>query len=97
MPSYTEEDVKQALLDLANGHPMSAVTARHGVPRTTLRDRQSGAQTRRQARADQQRLSAIQEDRLEQWILCQEALGYAPTHGQVRAIATNIVQANGDE
>ena len=97
MPSYTEDDIKNALLDLANGDAMATVTARHSVPRTTLRDRQSGAQSRRQARTDQQRLSATQEDRLEQWILRQEALGYAPTHAQVRAIATGVVRVNGDQ
>jgi len=97
MPSYTEDDIEQAFLDLANGDAMATVAIRHGIPRTTLRDRQSGAQTIRQAHSDQQRLSATQEDQLEQWILHQEALGYAPTHAQLRAIATSILQANGDQ
>jgi len=39
MPSYTEDDVKLALQDLANGDVMTTVAARHGVPRTTLRNR----------------------------------------------------------
>ena len=97
MPSYTEKDVEQALVDLANGTSMATAANRHGILRTTLRDRQSGTQPSRLAHSFQQRLSAIQEDHLEQWILCQEALGYAPTHAQIRAIATAVLRTNGDQ
>ena len=96
MTLYTEDDVQNALTDLKNGYSIRTATARHGVPRTTLQDRLKGAQTARQSHADQQRLSVIQEDQLEQWILRQEALGYAPTHSQVRSIATGILRRNGD-
>ena len=96
MPSYTEDDVKLAVLNLANGDAMATAATRHGVPRTTLRDRQSGAQPIQLAHEDQQRLSATQEDQLERWIITQEALGYAPTHAQVRAIVTGILRTNGD-
>ena len=69
MPSYTENDVEQALLDLANGDVITTTAKRHGIPRTTLRRRQSGAQTAREAHTHQQRLSAIQEHQLERWII----------------------------
>ena len=44
-----------------------------------------------------QRLSTVQEERLKRWILRQEALGYAPTHAQVRAIASGILKQSGDD
>jgi len=43
-----------------------------------------------------QRLSLVQEDHLATWILRQEALNYALTHAQVRAIATSILKQAGD-
>ena len=97
MPSYTEDDVAQALLDLANGSALRTTANKYGVPRSTLRDRQSGAQTTRQGHSNQQRLTSIQEHQLEQWIIRQEALGYALTHAQVRAIATGVLRASGDQ
>ena len=56
----------------------------------------NGAQPHRYAYSDEQRLSAIQEEQLESWVLRQEALGYAPTHAQIRAIATGVLQRAGD-
>ena len=97
MPSYTEDDVAQALLDLADGSALRATAKRHGVPKSTLRDRQFGAQTAYQGHSHQQRLTLTQEDQLEQWIIRQEALGYAPTHAQIRAIATGVLQATSDQ
>ena len=43
-----------------------------------------------------QRLLPEQEDHLARWILRQEALNYAPTHAQVRAIATGVLKQAGD-
>ena len=80
MASYTEDDVNNALEDVENGTAVATAAVRHGIPRTTLRHRLTGVQPAQQAHKGQQRLSAIQEDQLEQWILRQEALGYAPTH-----------------
>ena len=80
MATYTEGDIENALADLTRGVSVAAAANRHGVPRSTLRGRISGAQSHRYAHDNDQRLSAVQEDQLEQWILRQEALGYAPTH-----------------
>jgi hypothetical protein len=44
-----------------------------------------------------QQLSPKQEEHLTRWILQQEALNYAPTHAQVRAIATSILKQVGDD
>jgi len=97
MATYTENDVQNALADLCNGSALRTVSAHHGVPRTTLRGRLNGAQSCRDAHDDEQRLSTVQEEHLERWILRQEALGYAPTHAQVRAIASGILKQGGDD
>ena len=96
MPSYTEEDVQNALEDIKEGVPTATASTRHSVPRSTLQDRLKGSKPHKYAHEDAQRLSAIQEQHLEQWILHQEALGYAPTHAQLRAIATGVLLQAGD-
>ena len=62
-----------------------------GVPRSTISNRLRG-QT---ALADQiqpgQRLTGNQEAKLTSWILCQESLGYAPSHSQIRACILAIL------
>ena len=63
-PLYTEEDVQDALNDIANGKSMRKASADWGVPRTTLTDRISGRVSRAEAKALDQRLSPIQEQRL---------------------------------
>ena len=96
MARYTEEDVQNALADLESGVALATAATRHGVPRNTLRGRFNGAQPYRHAHNSEQRLSVIQEEHLERWILCQEALGYAPTHAQVRAIAIAVLNREGE-
>jgi hypothetical protein len=97
MATYTENNVQNALADIQNGGGIATTATRHGVPRTTLRGRLSGAQSCRDAHNDEQRLSTVQEERLKRWILQQEALGYAPTHEQVWAIASGILKQGGDD
>ena len=83
MATYTENDVQNALADIQNRGAVATASDRHGVPRTTLRDRLNGARSCRHAHEDEQRLSTIQEERLKRWILQQEALGYALIYAQV--------------
>ena len=96
MTIYTEDDVQNALIDLEHGVALATAATRYGVPRNTLRGRLNGAQPYRYAHGDEQRLTAIQEEHLKLWILQQEALGYAPTHAQVRAIASGVLKREGD-
>ena len=96
MATYTEDDIQNALADHENGVALSTASTRHGVPRNTLRGRLNGAQPHQQAHCDEQRLTAVQEEHLKLWILQQEALGYAPTHVQVRAIASSVLKRQGD-
>jgi 4-hydroxybenzoate polyprenyltransferase len=95
-PAYTEGDIQNALADLKEGVALATAATRNGVPRNTLRGRLYGAQPSRYAHSDEQRLTAIQEEHLELWVLRQEALGYAPTHAQMRAIATGVLLQAGD-
>ena len=83
MAAYTENDVQNALADLHNEGALATAASHHEVPRTTLRGRLNGAQSCRHAHDDEQRLSTVQEERLERWILRKEVLNYAPTHAQV--------------
>jgi len=96
MAIYTEGDVQNALTDHRNGVPLATAATQNGVPRNTLRGRVDGAQPQRHAHSDEQRLTVVQEEHLELWILRQEALGYAPTHAQVRAIASGLLKRAGD-
>ena len=65
MATYTENDVQNALADLRNEGALATASTRHGVLRTTLRDRLNGARPRRNAHDDEQRLSTVQEEHLE--------------------------------
>ena len=95
-PTYTEEDVQRALNYIENGHSIRKTALEFGVPRSTLQDRTNGRISRQEAHMPQQRLSTVQEERLTQWVLTQEALGLGPTHGQIKAFAGRILQACGD-
>jgi transposase-like protein len=92
MAQYTEADIQRALTDIENGVAIATAATRHGIPRSTLRDRISGSQHHKTAHNNSQRLSLEQEEHLSRWILRQEALNYAPTHAQVRAIATGVLK-----
>ena len=96
MATYIEGDVQNALSDLRNGVALATAATRHGIPRNTLRGRLNGRQPPRHAHDNDQRLTAVQEEHLELWILRQEALGYAPTHAQVRVIASGVLKREGD-
>jgi hypothetical protein len=96
MAIYTKNDVQNALADLRNGVALATAATHHSVSRNTLRSCLDGAQSRQDAHETEQRLSVIQEEHLERWILRQKALGYTPTHDQIRGIASNILKRQGD-
>ena len=89
--------MQNALTDFRNRGVLRTISICYRIPRTTLRGRLNGARSCRNAHDDEQRLSTVQEERLEHWILRQEALSYAPTHAQVRAIASGILKQQGDD
>ncbi|KAK2770414.1 hypothetical protein CKAH01_14757 [Colletotrichum kahawae] len=57
MPSYTENDIINALEAIANGQSIKKAAFEHSVPRSTLQCRMKGVQTRDIAFSDLQRLS----------------------------------------
>ncbi|KAJ0132716.1 Uncharacterized protein HZ326_24203 [Fusarium oxysporum f. sp. albedinis] len=96
--SYTEEDVIQAMLDVTdNGLSQNQAAQKNGVPQTTLSDRLRGLPSRSEITQPAQLLSNSQESRLVTWILRQEALGYAPSHSQVRATVAALLRQQSRE
>ncbi|KAJ3454118.1 hypothetical protein MRS44_018012 [Fusarium solani] len=97
-PSYTEDDVIQAILDVTeNGLSQNQAAQKNGVPPTTLSDRLRGLPSKSEVTQPAQLLSKSEESRLVIWILRQEALGYAPSHSQVRATVTALLRQQGRE
>jgi hypothetical protein len=88
---YNEQDIQQALNAITNGMSQRKAELEYGVPRATLQNRMKGHISRQEAHVPQQRLSTVQEQRLAEWVLVQESLGLAPTHGQIRAFAGRIL------
>jgi hypothetical protein len=62
-----------------------------------LSDRLRGLPSRSEVTQPAQLLSKSQESRLVTWILRQEALGYAPSHSQVRATVAALLRQQGRE
>ena len=96
MPSYTEVDIEAAIMEVYEGRSVRKAAIAHGIPYTTLSDRLRGAQTRIASHVHQQRLSPIQEKRLVDWILGQEALGFPLTYAQIREFAVCILKVSKD-
>jgi len=94
--TYTEEDIQSALDTVENGMSQPKASSEFGVPRTTIRNRINGRISRQEAYKPQQRLSPVQEQRLTDWVLTQEALGLGPTHTQIRQLAGRVLDARGD-
>jgi len=67
-----------------------------GVLRGTLQERINGRVSRKEASKPSQRLSTVQEQRLTDWVLVQEALGRSSTHAQIRGLAGRILVARRD-
>ncbi|KAF4438764.1 hypothetical protein F53441_12724 [Fusarium austroafricanum] len=96
--SYTEEDVIQAVLDVTdNDLSQNQAAQKNGVPQTTLSDRLRGLPSKSEVTQPAQLLSKSEESRLVTWILRQEALGYAPSHSQVRATVAALLRQQGQE
>ncbi|RKK06786.1 hypothetical protein BFJ65_g18340 [Fusarium oxysporum f. sp. cepae] len=95
---YTENDVIEAILDVTDNHLSQHQAAqKHGMPQTTLSDRLRGLPSKSEVTQPAQLLYKSQEARLVTWILRQEALGYAPSHSQVRATVPALLRQQGRE
>lgn len=96
MKPYTEFEVQQALQAIDKGKSVRQASVAWGVPRSTLRGRIHGAQTRQTASIPRQRLSPTQEARLADWVLSQADLGLPPTHSELRLFAQRVLEVKGD-
>ncbi|KAL9572016.1 hypothetical protein ACKAV7_003848 [Fusarium commune] len=95
---YTEDNVIEAMLDVTdNGLSQHEAAQKHGMPQTTLSDRLRGIPPKSEVIHPGRLLSKSQEARLITWILRQEALGYAPSHSQVRATVAALLRQQGRE
>lgn len=97
MVEYTESSILSAIQDVENGTSQRKASQRWGIPRSTLQARLTGHVTRSEANEHRQRLSKEQEHHLVGWILSSGALGFAPTHDQVKEFATRVLRAGGDD
>ncbi|KAL9575810.1 hypothetical protein ACKAV7_000052 [Fusarium commune] len=95
---YTEDNVIEAMLDVTDNRLSQHEAAqKHGMPQTTLSDRLRGIPPKSEVIHPGRLLSKSQEARLITWILRQEALGYAPSHSQVRATVAALLRQQGRE
>ena len=65
------------------------------VPRSTLRRRLSGIQDRATSRANSHKLTEIEEESLQKWILSMDSRGAPPRPSSVREMADLLLQQRG--
>jgi hypothetical protein len=102
MPSYTEEDVTNALNALVNGEYRSTRRAAlaFGIPSSTLHNRRRKPKSRKESHVSQQILTPIEESTLESWIYHAAKLGALITLQLVKILASEIQSkrsSNNDE
>jgi hypothetical protein len=92
MPSYTEEDVTNALNALVNGEYRSIRQAAlaFGILSSTLHNRRRKPKSRKESYVSQQILSPIEESTLENWIYRAAKLGALITLQLVKTLALEI-------
>jgi len=77
MPSYTEEEVQNAIAAFRRRDykSISRTSAIFNIPRTTLSDRLRKVKTQKESHEKQQLLSTIEEEELIAWITNASKLG----------------------
>ena len=68
---------------------------RFNVPFSSLRNRLNGLTNRSETRANCQKLTDIEEDSLQKWILSMDSRGVAPRPTTVRGMADLLLAARG--
>ena len=91
-----EESIILALAAIENGTSERKAAKEYGVPHSTLQDGHSGGSTAHSGHHHQQRLFPDQDTCLCDWIIDQEACGYAPSHTRTREMATLMLTMAGD-
>nr|XP_001389896.2 hypothetical protein ANI_1_3428014 [Aspergillus niger CBS 513.88] len=103
MPKSSKELVEQegrlclAVESIQKGHTKSIreVARVFQVPRSTLQDRLNGLKFRKDTRANSHKLTSIEEESLEKWIISLDQRGAPPKHSQVREMANLLLQKRG--
>nr|XP_003188798.1 hypothetical protein ANI_1_1432084 [Aspergillus niger CBS 513.88] len=103
MPKSSKELVEQegrlclAVESIQKGHTKSIREAARvfQVPRSTLQDRLNGLKFRKDTRANSHKLTSIEEESLEKWIISLDQRGAPPKHSQVREMANLLLQKRG--
>ena len=97
MKQISKPAVDAAVADYRRGlFPSIRAAARaYNVAESTVRDRYHGKPTRQQGHSHEQILSPLQEKMLVRWSIDLEACAQAPTHAQLRSMASLISQSNG--
>jgi hypothetical protein len=65
------------------------------VPLNTLRRRMSGVKSREETRANSHKLTFLEEETLENWILLLDKRGAAPRPNTVREVANLLLEDRG--
>jgi hypothetical protein len=94
-----EANIQLAIADLQSRvYPSIRAAAKaYNIPQTTLTARVNGTASRRDiSHQHQQRLTPLQEEFLVEWILEEDARGYAPSHARAREMAERVLRSNGD-
>ena len=65
------------------------------VPETTLRERRSGITERATTRANNHKLTQLEEESLEKWVISMDDRGTAPRHELVREMANLLLSQRG--
>jgi phage portal protein BeeE len=92
MPSYTENDVTNALHTLVNSEHKSIRQAAlvFQIPPSTLQNRLRKPKSRKESHVSQQLLTPIEESTLENWIYRAAKLGALITLQSVKILASEI-------
>jgi phage portal protein BeeE len=92
MPSYTEEDITNALNALVNGEYKSICKAAIAfqIPPSTLQDQRKKSKSYSESHISQQLLTSIKETTLENWIYWAAKLGAPVTLQLVKILASEI-------
>ena len=92
MPSYTEEDITNALNALVNSEYRSLrqTALAFGIPSSTLYNRHRKSKSRKESHISQQLLTPIEESTLENWIYRAAKLGAPITLQLVKILASEI-------
>lgn len=90
MPKLSERDMQEAISFVQNGVSRTKTAECFGISKATLSRRVKGTQPHSKSHEIDQKLSKLQEDEVEAWILHEELCGRAPTKSLVRDFAQEV-------